>query len=71
MTSVDPAGKRSIKILAYLNMRRLWNECKVWIIIGLAYTGFNFFKGYKILKQMISILYTKLVSFQSLLTKES
>jgi hypothetical protein len=44
-------------------MRRLWNEYKVWIIIGLAYAGFYFFKGYKILKQM--------VSFQSLFTKES
>ncbi len=60
-----------MKILAYLNMRRLWNEYKVWIIIGLAYIGFNFFKGYKILKQMLSILYTKWISFQSLLTKES
>jgi hypothetical protein len=52
-------------------MRHLWNEYKVWIIIGLAYAGFYLFKGYKILKPMVSILYTKLASFQSLLTKES
>ena len=41
-------------------MRRIWNDYKVWILIGLAYTGFYFFKGYKILKQMVSGLYTKL-----------
>ena len=52
-------------------MKRLWSEYKVWIIIGLAYMGFNLFKGYKISKQMVSILYAKLISFQSLLTKES
>jgi len=44
-------------------MKRIWNNYKVWIIIGLAYAGFTFFKGYKLLKQM--------VSFRSLLTKES
>ena len=42
-------------------MKRIWKDYKVWIIIGLAYTGFYFFKGYKILKQMVSILYTKLL----------
>ena len=52
-------------------MRRIWNNYKVWIIIGLAYTGFSFFKAYKILKQMGADLYSKLASFQSLLTKES
>ena len=52
-------------------MRRLWKEYKVWIIIGLAYMAFNVFKGYKILKPMVSTLYTKWASFQSLLTKES
>ena len=52
-------------------MKRIWNNYKVWIIIGLAYCGFSFFKGYKILKQMVSTLYIKLASFQSLLTKES
>jgi hypothetical protein len=60
-----------IKILAVGNMKRLWNEYKVWIIIGLAYTGFSIFKGYKITRQMVSTLYMKLASFQALLTKES
>jgi hypothetical protein len=52
-------------------MRRLWKEYKVWIIIGLAYMGFYAFKGYKTLKQMVSVFYTKWASFQALLTKES
>ncbi len=52
-------------------MKRFWNEYKVWIIIGLAYVGFSIFKGYKISRQMVSALYTKLLSFQALLTKES
>ena len=71
MPFVDFAKRRSIKIWGYLNMRRIWNNYKVWIIIGLAYSGFSFFKGYKVLKQMVSILYRKLASVQSLLTKES
>jgi hypothetical protein len=50
-------------------MKRLWNEYKVWIIIGLAYIGFNLFKGYKISKHMVSILYAKLIAVQALLTK--
>jgi hypothetical protein len=71
MSFVDLADIRCIKISAYLNMRRIWNDYKVWILIGLAYTGFYFFKGYKTLKQIVSSLYTKLVSLQSLSTKES
>jgi len=37
-------------------MRRIWNNYKIWIIIGLAYTGFYSLKGYKILKQISSLL---------------
>ena len=52
-------------------MRRIWNDYKVWILIGFVYTGFYFFKSYKSLKQIVSTLYTKFVSLQSLSTKES
>jgi len=34
-------------------MIRIWNTYKVWILIGLAYTGFYFFKGFKGLKQIV------------------
>jgi hypothetical protein len=70
MPFVDLAGEDPLRF-GYLNMKRIWNNYKVWIIIGLAYSGFSFFKGYKVLKQMVSILYRKLASVQSLLTKES
>jgi hypothetical protein len=35
-----------------------------------SHTGFYFFKGYKTLNQIVSSLYSKLVSLQSLSTKE-
>jgi hypothetical protein len=44
-------------------MKRIWNHYKVWIIIGLAYAGFFFFKVYKKFKQK--------VIFRSLIAKES
>jgi hypothetical protein len=44
-------------------MRRIWNDYKVWILIGLAYTGYYFFKGYKTLKPILSGIYKELVSF--------
>jgi len=40
-------------------MRRIWNHYKVWILIGLIYTGYYFFKGYKTLKQIVTSHYTK------------
>jgi len=52
-------------------MRRIWNDYKVWILIGLACTGFYFFKSYKSLKQIVSGLHKKFVSLQSLSTKGS
>jgi hypothetical protein len=52
-------------------MRRIWNDYKVWILIGFLYTGFYFFKGYKALKQIGSGLHPKFASFQSLSTKEN
>ena len=42
-------------------MRRIWNNYKVWIIIGLAYTGFYLYKGYKNLKKIVSSLQPKVV----------
>jgi hypothetical protein len=44
-------------------MRRIWNDYKIWILIGLAYLGFYSFKGYKILKQIIFDLYTKFILY--------
>jgi hypothetical protein len=52
-------------------MKRLWKEYKVWIIIGFAYMGFYAFKGYKTVKQMVSVFYTKWSFLHSLLTKDS
>jgi hypothetical protein len=52
-------------------MKRIWNEYKVWIIIGLAYAGFYLFKGFKVLKRISSNRQTKLISSQSLPTEES
>ena len=49
-------------ILGFWNksMRRIWNDYKVWVLIGLAYTGFYLFKGYKNLKQIVSNLHKSL-----------
>jgi hypothetical protein len=57
------ADSKLIRVLAFLNMKRIWNHSKVWILISLAYAGFYFFKVYKIFKQIFLS--------RSLLTKES
>jgi hypothetical protein len=44
------------------SMGPIWNKYKVWILIGLAYTGFFFFKSFKALKQIVSNFQAKFVS---------
>jgi len=58
---IDLANVRCTEIAEYQNMRRIWNNYKVWILIGIAYTGFYFFKGYKNLKKIISSLQPKII----------
>jgi hypothetical protein len=53
------------------SMRRIWNDNKVWILIGMVYAGFFLFKNYKSLKQIFSTLQTNFFSLHSLSTKEN
>jgi len=53
------------------SMKSIWNDYKVWILIGFVYTGFFLLKNYKSLKQKFSTFHTKFISLQSLPTKEN
>jgi hypothetical protein len=42
-------------------MRYIWKVYKVWLLIGIVYTGYYLFKGYKNLKKIVSSLQPKIV----------
>jgi hypothetical protein len=51
-------------------MKRIWYNNKIWILIGIAYTGFYFFKGLKAFIRFGSRIQKKIANYnKSSITK--